>query len=126
MKKILSFLMVVIFMCGCGNNNTKALILKAKTNIMTMQTDISAYQLAVGDLDDLSKMTNVPLSIISKNSAEILIQNKKCIKFTLNKNFTFEQGSDANNEICKSILKDKEIKNLLNNNPHEMSEEWFK
>ncbi|MFC2750651.1 MAG: type II secretion system protein [Campylobacter sp.] len=55
---------------------------KAATNVATVVADVTSYYTAQGEFNaDLQKMTNVPLSQATGQTASIKIKNADCITF---------------------------------------------
>lgn len=96
-------------------------VAKAATNLSTLLSDVGAYYTSQGKFaDNLSEMTNVPLT----SNNELLAAGKKCLKVTLtpyasatNKpaNIKVAKGDDNAQSICTAIYKNGGVDKLLNN-----------
>ncbi|MFR8440251.1 MAG: YccF domain-containing protein [Campylobacter sp.] len=93
-------------------------IAKLVTNLMTVESDIRAYNMGYGKFSsDLSAMTNVPLISNGVNSAYLMGANiHKCFIISVDakkKTFTVEKGPDAENNICRGAYEYSSIAKML-------------
>ncbi|MCI6989429.1 MAG: prepilin-type N-terminal cleavage/methylation domain-containing protein [Campylobacter sp.] len=99
-------------------------ISKAATNISTLISDLGAYYTSQGNYaTDLKTMTNVQLDPGTAHTSELKSAGKKCIKVTLTEGdattnkpayLTVENGTDAGENICKKVLANKGVDDMVN------------
>lgn len=96
---------------------------KAKENLDTLISDMMAYYVSQGNLNNsISNMTNVLVDKISNTQAYFKVGDTRCIKISIKDQDTFEVSKyNEDDKVCQKFYTTSGVKELLGEHPRKNS-----